>query len=216
MRDTKNMKKYHYIEKYDDSVAKRLQALDHKIHYKLYMIYTKYGYDENGSHVDGNHTSLNRLADSMGVRRQQFSKYIRPNNPETPSIYNLFKLSKATNIPFEYLVDDTIECSESFNSGMKQRREMANKRLCEKMVDKFLENEMDSSVKSWNMFSKETGLNGVFLQRLTEAAKENFTKQVKELVDHTLSQKENLYIPMNPVDDDYIDYIEGEELCQTM
>lgn len=216
LRDTKNMKKYHYIEKYNSTDAGQLQTLDHKIHYKLYMIYTKYGYDYNGSHIDGNHTSLKRLAELMGVSRQQFSKYIRPTNPETPDIYNLFKFSQATHIPFEYLVDDTIECSESYTIGTKQQRETANRQLCKTTLSKFLKDESYSCVKVWNTFSEETGLNGAFLQRLTESAKEDFFNQIKELVDNTLSRKENLYIPMNPVDDEYIDYIEGEGLCQTM
>lgn len=216
MRNTQNMKKYHYIEKYNEEDADALKTMEHKIHYKLYMIYTKYGYDKDGSHIDGNHTSLERLAGAMGVSRQQFSKYISPNKPNTPDIYALYKLSLYTNIPFEYLVDDTIECSESYSNGNSEQLQIANEKLCKSTISKHLTSEAKNREMLWGTFLKETGLDDVLLQRLTETARMDLTKQVKDLVDRTLSQKANLYQPINPVDDEYIDYIEGEELCQIM
>lgn len=216
MRNTQNMKKYHYKDKYEEGVANTLKSLEHQIHYKLYMIYTKYGYDKDGSHIDSYHTSLERFAEAMGVSRQQFSKYIRPNNPHTPDIYALYKLSLYTNIPFEYLVDDTVECSESYSQVNSEQRQGANKKLCQSTSSNYLTAEAKNRKMLWCTFVNETGLNDVFLQRLTETAREDLTTQVKDLVDCTLSQKDNLYVPMNPVDDEYIDYIEGEGLCQIM
>lgn len=217
MRNTENMKKAHYNDnKYNKQVADTLKAMQHKIHYKLYMLYTKDGYYENGSHIDGHYTNLNRFAEMMGVSRQQFSKYIRENNPDTPDIYALYRLSQHTHIPFEYLVDDTIEYSDSCSNGNSEQIIDANKGLCEKVVSSHLKSEIKTRTVLWNTFLNETGLGDVFLQRLTEIARKELTTQVKDLVDRALSQKDNLYVPMNPVDDEYIDYIEGEGLCQIM
>lgn len=216
MRNTQNMKKYHYQDKYEERVADTLKSLEHQIHYKLYMIYTKYGYDKDGSHIDGYHISLERLAKAMGVSRQQFSKYIRPTNPHTPDIHALYKLSLYTNIPFEYLVNDTIACSESYSKGNSEQLQEANKKLCQLTISNHLTSEAKNRKMLWGTFVNKTGLNDVFLQRLTETAREDLITQVKDLVDRTLSQKDNLYVPMNPVDDEYIDYIEGEGLCRIM
>lgn len=217
VRNTENMKKAHYNDnKYSETVADTLNAMQHKIHYKLYMIYTKDGYYENGSHIDAHYINLKRFSEIMGVSRQQFSKYIRENNPDTPDIYALYRLSLHTHIPFEYLVDDTIEYSASYGSGNSEQIIDANKRLCKKLVSSQLGLENKTRAVLWNTFLNETGLDDALLQRLTETARTDLTKQVKDLVDRTLSQKDNLYVPMNPVDDEFIDYIEGEGLCQTM
>lgn len=217
MRNTENMKKAHYNDnKYSETVADALNAMQHKIHYKLYMIYTKDGYNENGSHIDAHYINLKCFSEVMGVSRQQFSKYIREKNPDTPDIYALYRLSLHTSIPFEYLVDDTIEYSASYGSGNSEQIIDANKHLCKKLVSSQLGLENKTRAVLWNTFLNETGLDDALLQRLTETARTDLTKQVKDLVDRTLLQKDNLYVPMNPVDDEYIDYIEGEELCQIM
>lgn len=200
-----------YYSKYDEYSANKLKTLERKIHYKLYMLYTKYGYTmPDGARIDCYHTNLNDLAQFMGISRQGFSKYIDITNPTVPDAYRLYRLSQALNIPFEYFMDDSVECMENpseycYNSIQKTT---ANKSLIKQLFKDYGKNEKVIYKSEWTSFLEETGLNEVTLERLTADAKSELTQQIKALVDKTLDKKENLYVPINPITSDLIDDIE--------
>lgn len=200
-----------YYSKYDEYSANKLKTLERKIHYKLYMIYTQYGYNTpNGENVDCYHTNLTDLAQVMGVSRQGFSKYIDSTNPTVPDAYKIYKLSQALNIPFEYFMDDSVECMENpseyrYDSNQKLT---ANKFLIKQLLKDFGKEEKIIRKNEWTSFLEETGLNEATLGRLTADAKHKITQEIKILVERTLAEKENLCEPITPLTTELLNNIE--------
>ena len=203
---SQNMRKSHYIDtKYQQYVADELKKLPHKVHYKLYMIYTKDGFtDDQGIKHQGQRINQSFLADAMGVSRQQFADYIKVDKPTIPKLGALHKLSRAINIPFEYLVEDTIDylADPSAYSFDTNHKISANKKLCSNTIKDHLRKENSVSKNKLTKFLDDVGINCALMYRLTDTALLDLTHALKETVNSFLSDENNLYNPVNPIDPD--------------
>ena len=144
------------------------------------------------------------IADAMGVSRQAFTKYIREETPLVPDIYKLCRLSKQFEIPLNYFTDDSIECMDNpkectIPDGYS---EYANRELILFLINSQLDIERKDGERKLKQLLQEAGIGHGLLQRLTDAAVSDLTHALKETVTAILSDKNNIYEPLNPIDPD--------------
>lgn len=188
------------LETISEKELNKLKGMDRKIHFKLFMLW-----------VTKNTYSKEKIAGYMGVSRQAFDKYIQPSFPIQPDIYKLFRLSKAMNIPLHYFTDDNIECMEHpENCAVPQSYEEHGDMVGEVnscLINSNLQSENRQSNKGLKQLLEQVGLSSALMYRLTPTAKENLAAGIRELVEHTLSDKENLQAYDNP---EYPAYMEEQ------
>lgn len=188
------------LETIDEQELNRLKNMNRKVHFKLFMLW-----------VDKCDISKEKLAGYMGVSRQAFDKYIQPTSPIEPDIYKLFRLSRAMKIPLHYFTDDNIECMSSpENCAVPQTYEEHGnmvKELNSCLINSNLQSENRQSNKDLKQLLEQAGLSSALMYRLTPTAKENLAAGIRELVEHTLSDKENLQAYDNP---EYPAYMEKQ------
>lgn len=166
-----------------DSVIAALKKLPHKLHYKLYMLYASDSYKTQDD-----------IADAVGITRQAFASYIRPNKPCSPSIPTLCRLCKYFKVPLWYLLNDEIEYC--VYPDELDTPDGADNMAMGAVMTHALKSTKAPERKRQQELLRSCGLDKGVLLFLTPGAREALTEAIKQCVDTISSNDDNWKKPI--------------------